>query len=114
MTIPTPLGGGAWCSCVAGIFASSVRVSQGIHLRSTGHSQPITIAVEFEQTNQTRIYKKKKKADAALIKKKGGVKSSNCARSLQRDLYLRKRGQIIKIREYRVCLLHNRARRGSV
>lgn len=74
MSIPTPLGGGAWCSCVAGIFASSIHVSQGIHLRSTEHSQPIKIAVVFERTNQTRIYKKI--AAAAPIKKKKALKVS--------------------------------------
>lgn len=42
---------------VAGFFASSVPESLGVHLRSTGHSQPIRSGVVFDGTNQGRLYK---------------------------------------------------------
>lgn len=53
-----PFTGGAWCSSVAGIsFAPSAYDSLGVHLRSTGHSQPITSGVGFDPANQERVSK---------------------------------------------------------
>lgn len=37
-------------------FASSVPDSLGVHLRATGHSEPIRSDVGYEWTNQMRVY----------------------------------------------------------
>lgn len=39
-------------------FASTVPDSLGVHLRSTGHYQPIRSGVVFDRANEARVYNK--------------------------------------------------------
>lgn len=60
MINPNLLSGGAWCSSEFFFFfcASTVPDSLGVHLRSTGHYQPIRSGVVFDRANEARVYNK--------------------------------------------------------